>query len=105
MSAAEPRGRVLGVLSAYGLALAGAALGAVVRVLGLAGRPLAPYHCYDWAPRAATVLTVYLLVAPLAAAFAQGWARAIVIGAVALLALVLATFLWSYTAIVSCSPM
>jgi hypothetical protein len=88
---------------------AAAAFGAIV---GLAGRmafntqrPPPTYHCYVWEPRVATVLVVYLLTAPLAVAFIQGRARGTALVVVGVLALVLATFVMSYTRVLPCSPL
>jgi hypothetical protein len=100
-----PPNRRLSLLDAYGLAALGAIVGVPLRLLFISAARLPPYHCFDWQPQAAISLVVYLVVAPLGAGFVRDRARAIVVCIIALLALVLATFLWSYTSIVPCSPL
>ncbi len=98
--------------SALFSALMGYALAAFGAIVGLAGRmafntqrPPPAYHCYVWEPRVATVLVVFLLAAPLAVAFIRGRARGSSIVIVGFLALVLATFVMSYTRVLPCSPL
>jgi hypothetical protein len=96
---------LLGALMGYAVAAFGAIVGLAGRMAFNTQRPPPVYHCYVWESRVATALVVYLLAAPLAVVFIQGRARATAIVVVGLLALVLATFVMSYTRVLPCSPL
>jgi hypothetical protein len=96
---------LFGALMGYAVAAFGAMVGLAGRMAFNTQRPPPTYHCYLWESRVATILVVYLLVAPVTVAFIQGKARNIAIVIVGFLALVLATFVMSYTRVLPCSPL
>ena len=96
---------LFGALMGYAVAAFGAIVGLAGRMAFNTQRPPPTYHCYVWESRVATALVVYLLVAPLAVAFIQGRARGVTLIIVGGLALVLATFVMSYTKVLPCSPL
>jgi hypothetical protein len=94
-----------GALLGYAVAAFGAVVGLAGRMAFNTQRPPPTYHCYLWESRVATILVVYLLVAPVTVAFIQGKARNVAIVIVGVLALILATFVMSYTRVLPCSPL
>lgn len=79
MMMASLRSHLPNVLGAYGLAVLGAIIGAVLRFVFDLNQLIAPYHCYDWEPKAATTLATYLLIAPVATGLVTGRARIVAI--------------------------
>ena len=95
----------LRVLCAYGLtflaAIGGIVLRFAVHLPGEVSRDAS--HCYIWQPWAVLGLGILVTIAPPAVAFTQKRLRVGLFIAIPLCALVLATFLWSYTVLTPCT--
>jgi hypothetical protein len=92
--------KLLSVLCAYALAIVAAIGGIILRFAFHlpAERPIDRSHCYVWESSVATALVAFLVVSPLSAGFVRSrGVRWVLIVAISLCALVLATFLWSYS--------
>jgi hypothetical protein len=97
--------RVLAAIAAYGVSVLCVIAGFTFRMALLARWPVAPYHCYTWKPLLDKVLLGYVLLMPLLAACASDRRRAWSVVAIGVGAFILATFAWSFTQTIPCSPL